>query len=70
MHPALLEISKIPRIIELKTTRPDLALPSADYLNIHATCCQVYHMSGAAEYFDQLYAVDDDLAVSDAAPID
>ncbi|EKM47987.1 uncharacterized protein PHACADRAFT_109576, partial [Phanerochaete carnosa HHB-10118-sp] len=39
---------EIPRIIEFQTTQPDLDLPSADYLHIHAACCRVYHMSGAA----------------------
>ena len=29
-----------------------LHLPSARYLEIHAACCIVAHMSGAAEYLD------------------
>lgn len=35
--------------------RPDanlLLLPNPTYLEIHAACCKVAHMSGAAEYLD------------------
>jgi hypothetical protein len=32
-----------------------LALPSADLLSLHATCCQVAHLSGSAEYIDKLF---------------
>ncbi|EKM48318.1 uncharacterized protein PHACADRAFT_155185 [Phanerochaete carnosa HHB-10118-sp] len=62
--PGLFECGMIPRTIEFKTTESDLELPSGEYLNIHATCCRVYHLSGAAEYFDKLYD-NDDLAVDE-----
>ena len=32
----------------------DLPLPSKKYLSIHATCCKVAAMSGAAEYLDEV----------------
>jgi hypothetical protein len=32
-----------------------LPLPSADLLSLHATCCQVAHSSGSAEYIDKLF---------------
>ena len=32
----------------------DIPLPSKKYLSIHATCCQVAWMSGAAEYLDKV----------------
>lgn len=39
---------------------PELQLPSSTYLGIHAACCRVAHMSGAAEYFNKLLDRDDD----------
>ncbi|EKM60571.1 uncharacterized protein PHACADRAFT_23866 [Phanerochaete carnosa HHB-10118-sp] len=62
--PGLFECGMIPRTIEFKTTESDLELPSGEYLNIRATCCRVYHLSGAAKYFDKLYN-DDDLAAAE-----
>ena len=32
----------------------DLPLPSKKYLSIHATCCKVAWMSGAAEYLNKV----------------
>ena len=32
----------------------DIPLPSKKYLSIHATCCKVAAMSGAAEYLDEV----------------
>lgn len=43
------------------STDPRLELPSATYLAIHAACCGVAHMSGAAKYFDKVLDHDDDL---------
>ena len=34
-------------------TDEDLALPNPDYLRIHAVCCRVTHLSGAAEQIDK-----------------
>ncbi|KAJ8474973.1 hypothetical protein ONZ51_g6871 [Trametes cubensis] len=31
---------------------PDLPVPNPRYLQIHATCCRIAHMSGAADYLD------------------
>ncbi|KAI0654426.1 hypothetical protein C8Q70DRAFT_925846 [Cubamyces menziesii] len=31
---------------------PDLPVPNPRYLHIHATCCRIAHMSGAADYLD------------------
>ena len=39
---------------------PKLQLPSSTYLGIHAACCRVAHMSGAAEYYDKYLDRDDD----------
>lgn len=39
-------------------TTPDedkLPLPSPAYLKLHAACCQVAHLSGAAEYVKKFY---------------
>ncbi|TBU52839.1 hypothetical protein BD310DRAFT_831335 [Dichomitus squalens] len=36
------------------TAHSDSPLPSPKYLAIHAACCRVAHMSGAAEYFDMI----------------
>jgi hypothetical protein len=30
------------------------ALPNPDYLGIHAACCRVAHLSGAAEHMDKI----------------
>ena len=32
-----------------------LPLPDPSYLRIHAACCRIAHMSGAAEYFEQIF---------------
>ncbi|TFK56318.1 hypothetical protein OE88DRAFT_1658 [Heliocybe sulcata] len=37
-----------------KTTDERLALPNPTYLRLHALCCKVAHLSGAAEYYKQL----------------
>ena len=35
-------------------TETDLPLPNPDYLRIHAACCRVAHLSGAAEHMDKV----------------
>jgi hypothetical protein len=35
-------------------TEKDLTLPNSDYLRIHAACCRVAHLSGAAEQIDRV----------------
>jgi len=49
--------ARIPEHVEFTTERQDLPLPSPRYLEIHAACCRVAHMSGAADYYRDL---DDD----------
>jgi hypothetical protein len=34
-------------------TKTQLALPNPDYLRIHAACCRIAHLSGAAEHMDK-----------------
>ena len=41
----------------------DLPLPSPKYLRIHAHCCRIAHMSGAAEYLDIIYRDMEELKV-------
>ena len=33
----------------------EIALPSKKYLTLHAACCKVAAMSGAAEYIEKVY---------------
>ncbi|THH28676.1 hypothetical protein EUX98_g5526 [Antrodiella citrinella] len=49
------EPRELPPTVEFTSTYPDkFALPSPAMLSLHATCAQVAHMSGAAEYLDEL----------------
>lgn len=41
----------------------NLPLPSPKYLRIHAVCCRIAHLSGAAEYMDKIYREEEDLGV-------
>ncbi|KAH9031324.1 hypothetical protein EDB85DRAFT_2089767 [Lactarius pseudohatsudake] len=40
--------------ITLTSADPRLPLPNPDYLEIHAACCRVAHLSGAGEYMDKV----------------
>ncbi|KAF8873783.1 hypothetical protein BD779DRAFT_1679050 [Infundibulicybe gibba] len=51
--------NSVPRFVKFESTSPELELPSPEYLGLHAVCCRVAHMSGAAKYLDTL----DDLAM-------
>jgi hypothetical protein len=43
----------IPEYIQLETTdQTRLPLPNPAYLALHASCCRVAHLSGAAEFLD------------------
>ncbi|KAH9074787.1 hypothetical protein EDB83DRAFT_1871337 [Lactarius deliciosus] len=42
------------RRITLTTSGSDLPLPDPAYLEIHAACCRVAHLSGAGEYMDEV----------------
>ncbi|KAI0357311.1 hypothetical protein OH77DRAFT_1399717 [Trametes cingulata] len=44
-----------PSRVQFVSHRAGLPLPSPRYLHIHATCCRVAHMSGAAEYVDRIF---------------
>lgn len=54
----IFELLKVPHFIDFTSTRSDFPLPSKEYLCIHAACCRVAHMSGAAEYLN--FVEDDD----------
>ncbi|KIK65273.1 hypothetical protein GYMLUDRAFT_219103 [Collybiopsis luxurians FD-317 M1] len=45
----------IPSHITFEYFRTRLPLPNPEYLRIHAFVCKVAHMSGAADYIDDLY---------------
>ncbi|KAI0353931.1 hypothetical protein OH77DRAFT_563537 [Trametes cingulata] len=56
-HPpgtASLFVDTLPRRVQFLSHRADLPLPNPRYLHIHATCCRIAHMSGAAEYLDHI----------------
>ncbi|KAI0351275.1 hypothetical protein OH77DRAFT_1429787 [Trametes cingulata] len=42
----------VPQEVTFTSHHPELPLPSPKYLRIHAACCRIAHMSGAAEYLD------------------
>ena len=63
--PEALQAAKLPDQVQFNVHDMDLpgfprpaarhlALPSSRYLEIHAACCKVAHMSGAAEYLDRV----------------
>ena len=39
-------------MVTFTTAREELAVPSPDYLALHALCCEVTNLSGAGEYVD------------------
>ncbi len=49
--------------ITLSTEKPELPLPDPALLALHATCCKVAHLSGAAEHIDQNYRDADEIGV-------
>lgn len=50
---------KVPEYVDFETPDPvRLPLPSSTYLRIHAACCKVAHMSGAADYYNMLEDTD------------
>ncbi|TFK83085.1 hypothetical protein K466DRAFT_590014 [Polyporus arcularius HHB13444] len=50
---------------EVTFTSPHAHLPqpSPRYLRVHAACCRIAHMSGAAEYIDKIYRDEEELGV-------
>ena len=51
------------RTIILTTTHPNLKLPSSRYLALHALACEIAHMSGAAEYLEDIQRDAEDIRV-------
>ncbi|KAF8546694.1 hypothetical protein OG21DRAFT_1055035 [Imleria badia] len=44
------------QFVEFSTSdTADLPVPAYELLTLHATCCKVAHLSGAAEYMDEIY---------------
>jgi hypothetical protein len=44
----------VSEFVTFSTSDPEhLPVPSPDLLALHATCCKVAHLSGAAEYIDK-----------------
>ncbi len=41
---------------------PPSPLPDPEYLRIHAACCRVAHLSGAAEYLNPVYSDTEELS--------
>ncbi|KAH0826493.1 hypothetical protein J3R83DRAFT_5497 [Lanmaoa asiatica] len=54
-------------IVTLSSTDPaNLPVPAPELLALHATCCKVAHLSGAAEHIDKIYRDADETAVLSA----
>ncbi|KAI0324738.1 hypothetical protein GY45DRAFT_1349243 [Cubamyces sp. BRFM 1775] len=53
----------IPRRVQFLSHHPELPLPSPRYPEVHAACCRIAHMSGAADYLDLIYRHMDELKV-------
>ena len=50
--------------VTFSTNDPEhLPVPAPELLALHATCCKVAHLSGAAEYIDRLYRDADEIGV-------
>ena len=55
------------QFITFSTSDPEnLPVPACELLALHATCCMVAHLSGAAEYIDKIYRGADELSVLSA----
>ena len=55
------------QFVEFSTSDPEnLPVPASELLALHATCCKVAHLSGAAEYIDEVYRDADELGVLSA----
>lgn len=51
-------------VVMFSTNDPEhLPVPVPELLALHATCCKVAHLSGAAEYIDRLYRNADEIGV-------
>ncbi|KAF8550034.1 hypothetical protein OG21DRAFT_1420364 [Imleria badia] len=55
------------KFVKFSTPDPEnLPVPACELLALHATCCKVAHLSGAAEYIDEIYRDADKLDVLSA----
>ncbi|TFK82705.1 hypothetical protein K466DRAFT_556152 [Polyporus arcularius HHB13444] len=52
--PRVQQVAHFPQEVQF-VAHHHLALPNPEYLRIHAACCRVAHLSGAAEYLDDIY---------------
>ncbi|RDX41752.1 hypothetical protein OH76DRAFT_1302753, partial [Lentinus brumalis] len=52
--PRVQQVAHFPQEVQF-VTHHNLALPDAKYLRIHAACCRIAHLSGAAEYLDDIH---------------
>jgi hypothetical protein len=53
------QLLKLPVYIQSGSQRSDLPLPSPHYLRLHAACCRLAHLSGAADHMDKTERNDD-----------
>ncbi|KAI0325417.1 hypothetical protein GY45DRAFT_1387560 [Cubamyces sp. BRFM 1775] len=44
----------LPPTVRFVSHHPGLPLPNPRYLHVHAACCRIAHMSGAADYLDSV----------------
>ncbi|KAH9846874.1 hypothetical protein C2E23DRAFT_539117 [Lenzites betulinus] len=61
--PGISRPPSLPDSVHFVSHHPDLPLPSPRYLEIHAFCCRILHMSGAAEYVDLIFRDMEELQV-------
>lgn len=55
------------QFVTFSTSNPEnLPVPAPELLALHATCCKVAHLSGAAEYIDEIYRDADEMGVLSA----
>ncbi|KAG6369630.1 hypothetical protein JVT61DRAFT_14199 [Boletus reticuloceps] len=53
--------------VQFSTWDPEnLPVPSRKLLDLHATCCKVAHLSGSAEYIDEIFRDADELDILSA----
>ena len=45
---------ELPETVTFTTTDTQLPVPSPYYLELHALCCEVTHLSGAGEFVDRV----------------
>ncbi|KAL7278641.1 hypothetical protein ACG7TL_007642 [Trametes sanguinea] len=59
----LARLVAIPEQVTFVAHRPELPLPSPKYLRVHAACCQIAHLSGAAAHLDVIFRDMEELKV-------